>query len=633
MPPLSRDAPLLDLLDLIDHPDDLRSLAKRQLIPLAAQLRAELIACVAQTGGHLAANLGVIELTIALHYVFNTPDDRLVWDVGHQTYGHKMLTGRRDAMARLRMRDGLSGFTRRAESAFDPFGAGHSSTSISAALGMAVAAKLHGKTHHAVAVIGDGALTAGQAFEALNHAGELNANLLVVLNDNEMSISKNVGALNQHLTRLRSNPVVNKLRNSGQNLLAQTGPLGEILNTTRVGLRDGVKHLLGVTSLFEELGFSYFGPIDGHDVTLLADTLENLRTQTGPRLLHVITQKGRGFNPAELDPVRYHGVGKFDPKIEPQPMPTAIGKTWTQGFSDWLDTQGANPNVVVVTPAMIEGSGLAHFAANYPSRCFDVGIAEQHAVTFAGGLATEGLRPVVAIYSTFLQRAWDQVIHDIALQNLPVLFAIDRAGLVGPDGATHAGSFDLAFGQAIPNLKIAVPSDALELHTALNLGIKAPSPVLVRYPRGECPADLGGEAASHAYSLRVRRRMPTPESSLLVVALGSKVQTALTAAAALPATIVDLRWAKPIDWANLRPLIEQHAGWLVIEEGSKLSGIGATLIAQAAELGLCKPVKHLSLPDKFIEHGTRQECLHDCGLDETSLNRTMTEFLTQVLPA
>lgn len=633
MPPLSRDTAALDLLDLIDDPAALRRLSKRQLIPLTAELRAELITRVAQTGGHLAANLGVVELTTALHYVFNTPDDRLVWDVGHQSYSHKMLTGRRAAMSGLRMRDGLCGFTRREESPFDPFGAGHSSTSISAALGMAVAAQLQGKTQHAVAIIGDGALTAGQAFEALNHAGELKANILVVLNDNEMSISKNVGALNQHLTRLRSNPVVNKLRAGGQTLLAQTGPLGDILNTTRVGLRDGVKHLLGVTSLFEELGFSYFGPIDGHDVTLLVDTLENLRTQTGPRLLHVVTQKGRGFNPAELDPVRYHGVGKFDPKIEPQPQPASASKTWTQSFSDWLDTQCANPAVVVITPAMIEGSGLANFAARQPSRCFDVGIAEQHAVTFAGGLASEGLRPVVAIYSTFLQRAWDQVIHDIALQNLPVLFAIDRAGLVGPDGATHAGSFDLAFGQAIPNLKLAVPSDALELHTALNLGLHEAGPVLVRYPRGECPADLGGEPPRHPFGLRVRRRADQPERSLLIVALGSKVQTALNAAAPLPATVVDLRWAKPIDWANLRPLIAQHVGWLIIEEGSELGGIGATLIARAAEEGLFKPVKHLGLPDQFIEHGTRLECLHDCGLDETSLHRTMTDFLTQVLPA
>ncbi len=633
-----------DLLNLIDQPADLRRLPKRQLVQLAAQLRAELIERVAQTGGHLSANLGVIELTIALHYVFNTPDDRLIWDVGHQSYGHKMLTGRREAMSGLRTRDGISGFTRRAESDFDPFGAGHSSTSISAALGMAVAAKLRGEDHHAVAVIGDGALTAGQAFEALNHAGDLKANLLVVLNDNEMSISKNVGALNQHLTRLRSNPVVNKLRQGGQNLLSQTGPLGEILNTTRVGLRDGMKHLLGVTSLFEELGFAYFGPIDGHDLPLLVDTLENLRRQTGPRLLHVVTQKGRGFNPAELDPVRYHGVGKFDPKnhakIEPQPAETSktdVPKTWTPGtwtqaFSDWLDKQGGDPSVVVITPAMIEGSGLAGFAARHPQRCFDVGIAEQHAVTFAGGLAAEGLRPVVAIYSTFLQRAWDQVIHDIALQNLPVLFAVDRAGLVGPDGATHAGSFDLAFGQAVPNLKIAVPADATDLRAALDWGISDATPVLVRYPRGECPADLGGESALTPLGLRVRRRVDDPQRSLLVIALGSKVQTALKASANLAATVVDLRWAKPIDWPALLPLIQEHAAWMIIEEGSKLSGIGASMIAHTTELGLFKPVKHMALPDTFIEHGTRGECLADCGLDELGLNSTMSDFLRQVLP-
>lgn len=632
-----------NLLDLIDQPADLRRLPKRQLVQLAAQLRAELIERVAQTGGHLAANLGVIELTIALHYVFNTPDDRLIWDVGHQSYGHKMLTGRREAMSGLRTRDGISGFTRRGESDFDPFGTGHSSTSISAALGMAVAAKLRGEDHHAVAVIGDGALTAGQAFEALNHAGDMKANLLVVLNDNEMSISRNVGALNQHLTRLRSNPVVNKLRQGGQNLLSQTGPLGEILNTTRVGLRDGMKHLLGVTSLFEELGFAYFGPIDGHDLPLLVDTLENLRRQTGPRLLHVVTQKGRGFNPAELDPVRYHGVGKFDPKkvikLEPQSVSqgtaqkTPPPKTWTMAFGDWLDTQGSDPSVVVITPAMIEGSGLAGFVARHPQRCFDVGIAEQHAVTFAGGLAAEGMRPVVAIYSTFLQRAWDQVIHDIALQNLPVLFAVDRAGLVGPDGATHAGSFDLAFGQAVPNLKIAVPADAADLHAALDWGIAADSPVLVRYPRGECPADLGGEAAPTPLGLRVRRRADEPRNSLLVIALGSKVQTALKASADLAATVVDLRWAKPVDWPALLPLIEEHAAWMIIEEGSKLGGIGASMIAHTTELGLFKPVKHMALPDTFIEHGTRGECLADCGLDERSLNSTMSDFLRQVLPA
>lgn len=637
MPNYPSDPTDLDLLSLIDLPADLRQLPKRQLATVAAQLRAQLIDSVAQTGGHLAANLGVIELTVALHYVFNTPDDRLVWDVGHQAYGHKMLTGRRAAMARLRMRDGLSGFTRRSESAFDAFGAGHSSTSISAALGMAIAAQLRGESHRAVAIIGDGALTAGQAFEALNHAGELQSDLLVVLNDNEMSISRNVGALTEHLTRLRSNPMINRLRHGGQTLLAQGGPLGELLNTTRVGLRDGVKHLLGVTSLFEELGFQYFGPIDGHDLPTLVDTLENLREQSGPRLLHVVTQKGRGFNAAERDPVRYHGVGQFNPKIEPSAPPASApstpSKTWTRAFSDWLDEQNDNPELVVITPAMIEGSGLTGFAARHPTRCFDVGIAEQHAITFAGGLAAEGLRPVVAIYSTFLQRAWDQVIHDIALQNLPVLFAVDRAGLVGPDGATHAGSFDLAFGQAIPNLKLAVPADERELRTALDLGCQLDAPVLVRYPRGNCLEDLGGERPATPFGLRVRRRAPAPAESLLVVALGSKVQAALQAAEGLPVTVVDLRWAKPIDWATLIPLIHAHAGWMIIEEGSKLSGIGATLIATTAEQGLHRPVQHLALPDRFIEHGTRAECLTDGGLDVHSLHSRMSDFLQQILPA
>ncbi|ANJ66950.1 1-deoxy-D-xylulose-5-phosphate synthase [Halothiobacillus diazotrophicus] len=634
MSPRIPDSTDADLLSLIELPADLRRLPKRQLAQLANELRTQLIESVAKTGGHLAANLGVIELTIALHYVFDTPNDRLIWDVGHQAYGHKMLTGRRAAMTRLRMRDGPSGFTRRSESAFDAFGAGHSSTSISAALGMAVAAGLQHESRRSVAIIGDGALTAGQAFEALNHAGELQSDLLVVLNDNEMSISRNVGALTEHLTRLRSNPMINKLRQGGHTLLAHGGPLGELLNTTRVGLRDGVKHLLGVTSLFEELGFQYFGPIDGHDLGTLVDTLQNLREQTGPRLLHVVTQKGRGFNAAERDPVRYHGVGRFDPKIEPQPAASGpSAKTWTNAFSQWLADQDDNEKLVVITPAMIEGSGLAEFGRRHPDRCFDVGIAEQHAVTFAGGLAAEGLRPLVAIYSTFLQRAWDQVIHDIALQNLPVLFAVDRAGLVGPDGATHAGSFDLAFGQAIPNLMLAVPADERELRTALDLGTELDAPVLVRYPRGDCPADLGGEPPTTPFGLRVRRAAETPADSLLVVALGTKVATALNASENLPVTMVDLRWAKPIDWAALAPLIENHAGWMIVEEGSKLGGIGATLIATATERGLFKPVMHLALPDVFIEHGTRNECLADGGLDVGSLNSRMCDFLRRILPA
>lgn len=620
-----------DWLDQIHSPADLRRLPRRLLPALAEALRAELIQRVAETGGHLAPNLGVVELTLALHAVFNTPEDRLVWDVGHQAYSHKMLTGRRDAMPSLRQRDGLSGFTRRAESPFDPFGAGHSSTSISAALGMAAAAKLTGQKRHSIAVIGDGALTAGQAFEALNHAGELQADLLVVLNDNDMSISRNVGALQQHLTRLRSNPVISRLRDGGQALLAHAGPLGEILGSTRIGLRDGVKHLLGVTSLFEELGFSYFGPIDGHDLPLLIDTLENLKCQSGPRLLHVITQKGRGFNPAELDPVRFHGVGKFDPKIEPQPAATP-GKSWTHAFSDWLERQAARPELVVITPAMIEGSGLAGFAARHPTRCFDVGIAEQHAVTFAGGMAADGMRPIVAIYSTFLQRAWDQVIHDIALQNLPVLFAVDRAGQVGPDGATHAGSFDLAFGQAVPNLALAAPSDRRELFALLDTAYAHPGPVLVRYPRGECPDDLGGEPADHPFGLRVRRRADHPVQSVLVIGLGATIALALHAAAHLPATVVDLRWAKPIDWPALLPLLTTHAAWLILEEGSALGGIGATLIAEAALQGIHRPVRRVAIPDQFIEQGSREQCLADCGLETIHLHHTMTELLRQVAP-
>ncbi|WP_407275442.1 1-deoxy-D-xylulose-5-phosphate synthase [Halothiobacillus sp. DCM-1] len=629
MPTLPPDTTLW--LDQIHSPADLRRLPRRVLPQLAQALRAELIQRVADTGGHLAPNLGVVELTIALHTVFNTPEDRLVWDVGHQAYAHKILTGRRAAMPTLRQRNGISGFTRRAESPFDPFGAGHSSTSISAALGMAVAAQLAGIKRHSIAVIGDGALTAGQAFEALNHAGELKSDLLVVLNDNDMSISRNVGALQQHLTRLRSNPVISRLRDGGQSLLAHTGPLGEILGSTRMGLRDGVKHLLGVTSLFEELGFSYFGPIDGHDLPVLLDTLDNLKQQSGPRLLHVITQKGRGFNPAELDPIRFHGVGKFDPKIEPQPIPPQ-GQSWTQTFADWLERQAHRPELAVITPAMIEGSGLARFAARHPARCFDVGIAEQHAVTFAGGLAAEGLHPIVAIYSTFLQRAWDQLIHDIALQNLPVLFAVDRAGQVGPDGATHAGSFDLAFGQAVPNLAIAAPSDRRELITLLDTAYALPGPALVRYPRGECPEDLGGEPPDHPFGLRVRQRAETTAQSLLVIALGAPVSLALHAAEHLPATVVDLRWAKPIDWPALLPLMTSHAAWLVVEEGSALGGIGATLIAEAALQGIFRPVRRFAIPDRFIEHGSREQCLADCGLETVQLTHTMTELLRQVAP-
>jgi len=628
--------PCPDLLNLIDSPADLRRLSRQQLEQLASELREFLLASVARTGGHLAANLGVIELTVALHAVFDTPDDHLIWDVGHQAYAHKMLTGRRRAMAKLREREGPSGFTRRSESEYDPFGAGHSSTSISAALGMAIADKLKGRPNRSVAVIGDGALTAGQAFEALNHAGDTRADLLVVLNDNDMSISTNVGALNQHLTRLRSNPVIDRLRRSGQQLFSQTGPLGELMQSTRIGLRDGVKHLLGVNSLFEELGLAYYGPIDGHDMPLLLDTLENLRDQPGPRLLHVLTQKGRGYAAAEQDPTRYHGVspfslksagGKSSPKVPESPTKAKQGVSWTEAFAQWLDRRGDDPNLVVITPAMLEGSGLTRFHARHPERCLDVGIAEQHAVTLAGGMSTAGMKPVVAIYSTFLQRAWDQVIHDIALQDLNVLFAIDRAGLVGPDGATHAGSFDLALGHAIPNLTIAAPADRADLDALLDWGLGHPGPVMVRYPRGNCPTDLGGEPASSPNTLRVRQRCAAPGNGVLVVAIGAMVETALKAAEGLPVTVVDPRVVKPIDWPGLQPLIESHRGWVVIEEGSTAAGIGEGLVRRAAEAGIDRPVRVAGLPDRFIEHGTRDECLADAGLDVRGLRTTIQSLL------
>jgi 1-deoxy-D-xylulose-5-phosphate synthase len=628
--------PCPDLLNRIDDPADLRHLSRTQLAQLADELRDYLLASVARTGGHLAANLGVIELTIALHTVFETPNDHLVWDVGHQAYAHKMLTGRRRDMARLRDRDGPAGFTRRSESPYDPFGAGHSSTSISAALGMAIADRIQGRKHRSIAVIGDGALTAGQAFEALNHAGDTQANLLVVLNDNDMSISANVGALNQHLTRLRSNPVIDRLRRSGKELLDHGGPLGELMQSTRIGLRDGMKHLLGVSSLFEELGLTFYGPIDGHDLPLLLDTLENLRDQPGPRLLHVVTQKGRGYAAAEEDPTRFHGVGAFSlktpgskssPKVPEPPRNALAGINWTEAFAQWLDKRGEDPKLIVITPAMLEGSGLTRFHRHHPDRCLDVGIAEQHAVTLAGGLSTAGMKPVVAIYSTFLQRAWDQVIHDIALQNLDVLFAIDRAGLVGPDGATHAGSFDLALGHAIPNLTIAAPADQADLNALLDWGYTQPGPVLVRYPRGTCPVDLGGEPAEMPHGMRVRQRCSSPEQGILVVAIGATVETALAAAEGLPVTVVDPRVVKPIDWDGLAPLIEQHAGWLVVEEGAAEGGIGQGLVSRAAEAGLNRPVRLLGLPDRFIEHGSRSECLTDAGLDVAQLRTNIQSLL------
>lgn len=626
------------LLDQIEQPADLRALPRHSLPALAQEMRHALLAQVEATGGHLAANLGVVELTLALHRVFDTPYDRLVWDVGHQAYLHKMLTGRRDWMAQLRQRGGPAGFTRRAESPFDPFGAGHSSTSISAALGMALGAEQKGEDRHAIAIIGDGAMTAGQAFEALNHAGDRQANLLVILNDNEMSISPNVGALNQHLTRLRSNPLIERFRHSGEEIMAQAGPLGELLGSTRAGLRDSVRYLLGTSSLFEELGFRYFGPIDGHDLDTLLDTLTNLREQRGPRLLHIVTKKGCGLVPAERDPVRFHGIGRqgVSQAVGPLPAePKAIVKTgrptWTEAATEILCRQAEqDQRLVAITPAMIEGSGLKKFQSRFPERLHDVGIAEQHAVTLAGGLATEGLRPVVAIYSTFLQRAWDQVIHDIALQDLPVTFLVDRAGLVGPDGPTHAGSFDLALGMSVPNLALAVPADHRDLEVAMDWALAHDGPVLIRYPRDYCPDDLGGEYLGQEPTAPRRLRQGR---SALVIGIGAMVERLIPICEQLDATLLDLCWAQP--WSpetvdTLAGLAREHPALVTVEEGCRIGGVGSELLHMLAEHGVARPGLRLGLADRFIEHGTREESLADTGLDSRSIADNIAAFLDKL---
>ncbi|MFN2381660.1 MAG: 1-deoxy-D-xylulose-5-phosphate synthase [Guyparkeria sp.] len=633
------------LLDLIEQPADLRALSRGSLATLAEEMRHALLEQVEATGGHLAANLGVVELTLALHRVFDTPYDRLVWDVGHQTYLHKMLTGRRAWMSRLRQQGGPAGFTRRLESEHDPFGAGHSSTSISAALGMALAAECKGEDRQAVAIIGDGAMTAGQAFEALNHAGDRQANLLVILNDNEMSISANVGALNQHFTRLRSNPLVERFRHSGEEMLAQAGPLGELLGSTRAGLRDGMRHLLGTSSLFEELGFRYFGPIDGHDLDTLLDTLANLREQRGPRLLHVVTQKGRGLAPAERDPVRFHGVarngvsGAMSPSTDTPAKSTAgpaARATWTEVAADRLEHHAErDEQVVAITPAMVEGSGLKGFGARFADRLYDVGIAEQHAVTLAGGLATEGMRPVVAIYSTFLQRAWDQVIHDIALQGLPVTFLVDRAGLVGPDGPTHAGSFDLVLGMSVPNLAIVTPADARDLHDAIDWAMTHDGPCLIRYPRDQCPANLGGKPlgeANTAPHLLHRGGADAPRRVLLI-GIGAMVERLIPISETLDATLVSLRWARPLTTEALTTLADlaaEHDAVVTVEEGSRIGGVGSELLLAMAEQGVTRPGLRLGVEDRFIEHGTREESLADTGLDSESIAASIAAFLDKV---
>ncbi len=601
------------LLDRIGSPDDLRKLAPADLPQLAAELRDFLVASVAQTGGHLASNLGTVELTLALHYVFDTPRDRIVWDVGHQTYSHKILTGRRAAMAGLRQGGGIAGFPRRAESEHDAFGTGHSSTSISAALGMAEAFRQAGSSQRAVAVIGDGAMTAGMAFEALNNAGATALPLLVVLNDNEMSISPNVGALNNYLARLMSGKFYAAARRAGEKVLSAVPPIKELA-------RRAEEHMKGMVTpgtLFEEFGFNYLGPIDGHDLDVLVETLRNIRQLSGPQFLHIVTRKGKGYPPAESNPCLYHGVGCFDPDTG---VAEASGgrPTYTQVFGDWLcDMAGADRRLVGITPAMREGSGLVRFSEAFPDRYFDVGIAEQHAVTFAAGLACEGLKPVVAIYSTFLQRAYDQWIHDVALQNLPVMLAIDRAGLVGADGPTHAGSFDLSFLRCVPNMLIATPSDENECRRLLTTAFLHDGPAAVRYPRGSgtgAALEPGLEPVQIGKGVLRRRGR-----DVALIAFGSLLAPALEAATALDATVVDMRFVKPLDVDLLRDLAERHQLLVTLEENVIAGGAGAAVAETLAGCGMSTALLHLGLPDRFIEHGDARSLLAACGLDAAGI--------------
>jgi 1-deoxy-D-xylulose-5-phosphate synthase len=615
---------MYDLLKTIDDPADLRRLDRRQLKPLADELRAFVLDSVSQTGGHLSSNLGTVELTIALHYVFDTPHDRIVWDVGHQTYPHKILTGRRDRMPTLRQRGGISGFPRRSESQYDTFGTAHSSTSISAALGMAIGSKLEGIDRFSIAVIGDGAMTAGMAFEAMNNAGVCDdLPLLVILNDNDMSISPPVGALNRHLARLMSGRFYAAARAGVERVLRVAPPMLELARK----LEEHAKGMVVPATLFEEFGFNYIGPIDGHDLDSLIPTLQNIRELRGPQFLHVVTKKGQGYKLAEADPVLYHGPGKFNPAEGIKPSTAPSKKTYTQVFGEWLcDAAELDSRVVGITPAMREGSGMVEFEKRFPDRYFDVGIAEQHAVTFAGALATEGVKPVVAIYSTFLQRAYDQLIHDVALQNLPVVFAIDRAGLVGADGATHAGAYDLAFLRCVPNMTVMAPADENECRQMLYTALQQPNPTAVRYPRG---AGTGVATVKQMTALpvgrgEIRRQSTAPKGSrIAILAFGTMVAPSLVAAEALDATVANMRFVKPVDAELIRELAQTHDALVTIEEGCIMGGAGSACIESLLANGVVRPVLQLGLPDSFIDHGDPAKLLAECGLDGAGIERSI----------
>ena len=614
------------LLSAIDIPRDLRDLPESKLQQVAEELRGFLVESVGKTGGHLASSLGTVELTVALHYVYQTPEDRILWDVGHQAYGHKVLTGRRNRMETLRKRDGLSGFLKRAESPYDAFGAGHSSTSIGAALGMAVAAQKQQSGRRIAAVIGDGALTAGMAFEALNHAGDLDVDLLVVLNDNDMSISPNVGGLSNYLARLLSGPVYSGMRESGKRILSHT-PFEDLA-------RRAEEHLKGMVmpgTLFEELGFNYIGPIDGHDLPTLVTALHNLRERSGPQFLHIVTQKGKGYAPAEEKPLTYHGVGRYDPSNGKLHKGKPSGPSYSQIFGDWLCAAAEREALMVaITPAMCTGSGMTAFANAYPDRFYDVGIAEQHALTLAAGMACEGMRPVVAIYSTFLQRAYDQLIHDIALQDLPVLFAIDRAGFVGNDGATHDGIFDLSYLRCIPNLVVMTPSDEEECRRMLSTGLAHDGPSAVRYPRGTGP---GVEPSGDDLPLEIGRGVVRREGrGVALLAFGSLLRQALDIGETLDATVADMRFVKPLDGALVDQLTTSHDLLVTLEENVVAGGAGSAVAEHLHRTGSTCRLLQIGIPDRFFSHGSPAEVTADAGLDVESIRAAIDTALAVDAP-
>jgi 1-deoxy-D-xylulose-5-phosphate synthase len=610
------------LLKKIDSPQDLRRLSEDEVLQVANELRTFLLNSVSKSGGHLAAGLGTVELTVALHYVFDTPKDQLVWDVGHQAYPHKILTGRRESIHTIRKKDGLSPFPKRKENPFDSFGVGHSSTSISAALGMAIAAALDNRDQQMIAIIGDGGITGGMAFEALNHAGVLDSNLLVILNDNEMSISPNVGALNNYLAKILSSKFYSTVREESKKVLSKMPSVWELARRTE----EHMKGMVIPGTLFEELGFNYIGPIDGHDLPILISTLKNLRNLSGPRFLHVVTRKGKGYKPAENDPVAYHGVSSFDPALDYLPESKPGKPTYTQVFGNWLcDMAKQDPRLLAVTPAMREGSGLLKFSKEFPDRYFDVAIAEQHSVTLAAGMACEGYKPVVAIYSTFLQRAYDQLIHDVAVQNLSVLFAIDRAGLVGPDGPTHAGSFDYSYMRCVPNLVVMAPADENECRQMLYTGFLYDGPASVRYPRGKGP---GVDVEQTMRALEIgKAEVRKKGQRIALLGFGCMVQPAMEIADSLEATVVNMRFVKPLDEPLLIQIADSHDILVTLEENVVAGGAGSAVNEFLQSRQINTPILNIGLPDAFIEHGSREECLSDAGLDKEGIHKTIAAYL------